>query len=198
MPVDQLPGRFLDNGRRLAGYADRILVVCPRCTARAEVLPAAGLPELRYYSELLYRPRRLVCARCGAHRDWTAQRRGAAVVAVTLGGPDEPFFGLPLWLQVPCRGRVLWAYDDRHLDVLADYVAAGLRQRPDWPSMSMLDRLPAWMKTAGNRADVLRAVGRLRTLLDLDGPGDGPATAGGRRRSAAAGGGQSRASRPTG
>jgi hypothetical protein len=63
---------------------------------------------------------------------------------------------------VACRGEVLWAYNERHLDTLAAYMAAGIRERAAWPMMGMLDRLPAWIKAAGHREDVLKAIGRLR------------------------------------
>ena len=155
--------RYLDRGRPLAMFSDLIHVVCPGCGERAVVVPRPGLPSLKYYSELRFRPRRLACAACGLTRDWTARRRANALVGVWLSGPDEPFFGLPLWLQAPCRGEVLWAYNERHLDMLEAYVTAGLRERTPWPSsQGMLDRLPAWIKASGNRADVLRAIRRLR------------------------------------
>src|SRR6266508_5342224 len=65
-------GRFLDRGRPLAMYSDLIHVVCPGCGGRAVVVSRPGLPELRYYSELQFRPRRLVCPACGTSRDWAA------------------------------------------------------------------------------------------------------------------------------
>jgi hypothetical protein len=52
---------------------------------------------------------------------------------------------------------------------------ADLRERTG-PSMSMLDRLPAWMKKAGHRSDVLRAIDRLRDLLDRSAPKQRSAT----------------------
>ncbi|WP_412538714.1 hypothetical protein R8Z50_23020 [Longispora sp. K20-0274] len=159
--------RFVDQGRPLTMYSDLIYVACPNCGARAQITPRPGLPELRYYSELLYRPRRLTCTACAATRSWSAKQRNNALVGVKLGGPSDPFFDLPLWLQTPCRGEVLWAYNERHLDILENYVAADLRERTDYRSNgAMLSRLPAWMKAAGHRADVLRAIRRLRIQLE--------------------------------
>jgi hypothetical protein len=90
---------------------------------------------------------------------------------------QDPFFGLPLWLQTPCCGNVLWAYNGRQLDLLAEYVGADLRERVSRSpgegafrrfegveAFTMLERLPAWIKSAGHRAEVLKAVARLRTL----------------------------------
>jgi hypothetical protein len=45
------------------------------------------------------------------------------------GEAIDPVFGLPLWLQVRCRGGILWAYNGRHLNELQAYVAATLRVR---------------------------------------------------------------------
>ncbi|WP_241779738.1 hypothetical protein [Streptomyces natalensis] len=119
-----------------------------------------------------YRPRGLLCELCGTTRDWTAERRGNALVAATLGGSNDPFFELPLWLQAPCCNKLLWAYNGGHIDVLEAYIAARLRERVGFPTMSMLDRLPAWMKKAGNRTAILRALQRLRHQLELSAPND--------------------------
>jgi hypothetical protein len=84
------------------------------------------------------------------------------------GGPVDPFFGLPLWLQAGCcGGRTLWAFNRRHLDLLEAYVGAKLRERCASPgSSSMLARLPAWVKSAKHRDEVLRTISRLRSSLD--------------------------------
>jgi hypothetical protein len=115
-----------------------------------------------------------VCRQCGANRDWTARQSGGALVGVALGGPNDPFFGRPLWLQTPCRGHLLWAYNARHLDVLHTYVAADTRERTG-PPMGMLDRLPAWIKKANHRAEVLRAIDHLRDQLHRPRARDRPA-----------------------
>jgi hypothetical protein len=169
--------RFRDHDRPLAAYSDLIYVVCPGCTSRAVIVPRPGLPELRYYSELQFRPRRLTCSSCGIARDWTAQQRNNALVGVAIGGPDDPFFRLPLWLQTPCCGELLWAYNERHLDALETYIAAQLRERSTYPTMGMFAKLPAWMKTGRHRPQLLRAINHLRTQLEKAVPGDRSAAA---------------------
>ncbi|WP_407549240.1 hypothetical protein QOM21_09090 [Streptomyces sp. Pv4-95] len=166
--------RHLDSRHRLSAYSDLIHVLCPGCGGRAVVVPRPDLPELRYWTEMHFRPRRLVCQLCGTTKEWTAERKGNALIAATLGGPDDPFFEQPLWLQTPCCNELLWAYNGRHVDVLEAYVAARLRERAGYPAMSMLDRLPAWMKSARNRTEVLRGLQRLRSRLELSAPNDRP------------------------
>ena len=169
--------RFLDRDRPLAAYADLIHVACSSCGGQAAVVPRPGLPALRYYSEMQFRPRRLVCPRCGTNRDWTARQTrpgGGALIGVALGGPQDPFFGRPLWLQTPCCGHLLWAYNASHLNVLHSYVAADLRERTG-PATGLLARLPAWIKKANHRAEVLRSIDRLRDQLDRPTARDRPA-----------------------
>ncbi len=38
-------------------------------------------------------------------------------------------FGLPLWLQTPCAGHTLWAFNARHLEYLKDFLQAEVRER---------------------------------------------------------------------
>ena len=48
---------------------------------------------------------------------------------VAVGGPVDWYFHLPLWLQAPCCGETLWAYNAAHLDFLFEnYVRATLRE----------------------------------------------------------------------
>jgi hypothetical protein len=77
----------------------------------------------------------------------------------------DPCSGLPLWLAVPFRGRVLWAVNADHLTFMENYVAAHLRETP--PGNSRLaSRIPAWIKSAKNRDDILRSFARLRARLN--------------------------------
>jgi hypothetical protein len=63
----------------------------------------------------------------------------------------------------------LWAYNLQHLDLIRRFVAADLRERAPWydhgRKMTLVARLPAWMKSAKNRDEVLRAVDRLRATV---------------------------------
>lgn len=175
--MDSAPGtepvRHHDTGAWLARFADRLLVVCPTCGGRAVVVPRPGLPTRRYFTELLFQPRRLACGGCGAVADWEPEVRGAGLVGAVLGGSEDPFFRRPLWLQARCAGHILWAYNVRHVSELSAYVGAQLRERAGaQPMMSMVVRLPSWMKRSDNRTDVLAGLERLRKLADRSAPSD--------------------------
>ncbi|GAA2627455.1 hypothetical protein GCM10010425_26180 [Streptomyces spororaveus] len=147
-------------------------MVCPRCGGRALVVPRPDLAPPKYFSALLFQPRRLVCAGCGAVAAWTTEERGAGLVGAVPGGTEDPFFRRPLWLQTRCAGRILWAYDEEHVDALAAYVGARLRHRHTSPTMAMFARLPAWMKSADRREEVLAGLAALRTLAGRSAPAD--------------------------
>ncbi|MEU9182876.1 hypothetical protein AB0C90_40080 [Streptomyces sp. NPDC048550] len=171
-PAHPEPIRHHDHGTWLVRFTGRVLVVCPRCGGRALVVPRPDLAAPRYFSDLLFRPRRLTCAGCGAVADWTAEQRGAALVGAVPGGTEDPFFRQPLWLQTRCAGRILWAYDEEHVDALAAYVGARLRERHASPTRGMFARLPAWMKSASRRDEVLAGLATLRALADRSAPAD--------------------------
>ncbi|MEU0007700.1 hypothetical protein ABZ079_26310 [Streptomyces sp. NPDC006314] len=166
------PSRHHDPGRLLAEFAGRVLVVCPRCGGRAHIAPRPGLPAPAS-SELLFQPRRLVCGACGAVAGWTADMRGGGLVAAQPGGTEDPFLGRPLWLQTRCAGRILWAYNEEHIEALAAYAGAALRERSGArPTRAMSARLPRWMKESGHRAEVLAGLERLRALSRRSAPAD--------------------------
>ncbi|MFI0451253.1 hypothetical protein [Actinomadura sp. 6N118] len=115
--------------------------------------------------------RRLRCPSCGLFRD-------GYPASTLIGASVDPYFRLPLWLRADSCGQVLWAYNMRHLDLLEAYVAARLRERGS-DTNSMLTKLPAWLKSAKHRQEVLRVIGRLRASVPAvaqheDGVGSGP------------------------
>ncbi|MFE6104732.1 hypothetical protein ACFVQ4_32940 [Streptomyces laurentii] len=55
-----------------------------------------------------------------------------------LGGTDDPFFRRPLWLQTCCVGRILRAYDEKHIVEPGAYVNAALRQQAASPTIAMV------------------------------------------------------------
>lgn len=161
--------RFQDQRERKYGYAflDEVLVRCPRCGGCATVTPGPGIPADENAAGSKSRPlhRRLRCTGCGFFKDLPV---GSAVV----GSPIDPYFQRPVWLQASCCGNVLWAYNVRHLDLLEAYVQARLRERgevaPGAP-MSLVERLPTWLKSAKNRTEILRTIKRLRATLPSTG-----------------------------
>lgn len=148
-------------------WLDPVLVVCPRCAARAIVRGDRSRA-------------RLVCSGCGLARRWDGERLhvlvdGAPVVLVrgerAWVDPDtgrgvrvfaEPQgtdarFGTPVWLRAECcGGQLLWANN-----------AARLREHAPGPA-PLSAKLPAWMKSAKNREEVLKHLQRLRRRLDTD------------------------------
>lgn len=155
-------GRFADPRVSLYVLAESaVQVVCPACQGRAEVAPwLDGQPRGPYSIRW---PRRLVCRACGHVRNWPGDTKHTISC---WGGPVDPYFRQPLWLRADCCGsQTLWAFNERHLDILERYVNARLRERGEHPGMTMLARLPAWLKSAKHRTEILRVIGRLRASL---------------------------------
>lgn len=152
--------RANDERKRIWDFASDMLLVCPRCEA-----PAWSRAERR--SPCLadpFAPRRLTCTQCARTQEW----RGNSTAAVTgLAPVRDGHFHLPLFLQVPCLGDTVWACNPPHLDELAAWIAAPLRQRcrdpiHGWSNDSYFSRLPTWMKLAKHRQAVLAAIGKLQ------------------------------------
>jgi hypothetical protein len=152
--------RFRDAGQYLAQYADRFLVRCPRCAGCAVVTP---LP--REERQVPARAR-VVCGACGYSKDGPQATTGRADLV-------DWYFHLPLWLQTPCCGDMLWALNEAHLAFLEDYVRAVLREdtpRDQLPANairngSIASRLPGWIKSARNRDEILRAIDKLKKTM---------------------------------
>lgn len=145
--------------------ADEVLVRCPRCDACARVVRRPGVESSSAgQSEC----RRVVCTGCGFVLD---EPPGVRVLRSPerSGVVHDPFFRYPLWLQADCCGHVLWAYNRQHLEYLRSFVSARVRERPaEVPEsesarrMTLVAKLPAWLKAAKNRDQVLHAIDRLR------------------------------------
>jgi hypothetical protein len=154
--------RFRDRQWTVHDFASEFLVRCPRCDAGARVVPFTAGEETG-------RSWRVVCAACGYVRDndprcshWDSGRGDGPV--------RDPYFDLPLLLQVDCcGGKLLWANNLEHLAFLEAFVAARLRERSDavragdgYRRMSMIAKLPAWLKSRKHRKEILTRIARLR------------------------------------
>lgn len=148
--------RFSENGEMIYDFGDEFLVICPKCGGKAKIVSApVGSEKL---NAKLFAPRSLICINC-IHRDkWQGGE-------IAVGGSFDWYFRLPLWLQISCCGKTLWAYNEKHLDFLENYVKAKLRERMPNTNKSLASRLPQWIKSAKNRDGILKAIGKLRTKL---------------------------------
>jgi hypothetical protein len=134
--------RYRDPGTTLRPLAGEVLAVCPACAGCVRVTPLRG-----------------TCTACS----WTRDATGDTTV---WGDVVDPYLMLPLWLTTPVAGHILWALNAAHLDLVEAYVAAGLRERGlDHPGSSLLATLPAWLKSAKHRDEVLVGAARLRARL---------------------------------
>lgn len=156
------PVRFHDPRRTAYDFAGSKLVRCPRCdrVAHSERRPGRTADARgRTYPE-----RRLVCRSCGLSRIDTGPHCGTRRPGQRCCPPAPA-----LWLRAETRHGELWAYNLAHLDLIRRFVAADLRERAPWydtgQKMTLVARLPAWIKSAKNRAEILRAIDRLRTSV---------------------------------
>jgi hypothetical protein len=151
--------RFRDDGSGLGTWIQGpILVRCPRCDRRAEGHLVDPDPVLRGLGVW-----RLTCVPCGL-----------IVEPQDFGSDDRGNWGgLKLWLSAPFRGEVLWAYNASHLAFLRAYVSATQRERAPghqtagdrWETMTMVEKLPRWIKAADNRDPLLALIGKLERTL---------------------------------
>jgi len=157
--------RFLDRGTRIYDFYDEFLVVCPKCGRMAKVsidgTEFAKLPQKKRqkFRNNFFAPRRLVCANCAHFELWKGTQ-------ITVGSNVDWYFRLPLWLEIKCGGERLWAYNEKYLELLENYVAAKLRERTTKGRSSFLSKLPKWIKSSKNRDEILRAIEKLRGKLN--------------------------------
>lgn len=94
----------------------------------------------------------LTCQECGATR-----KESGFSLYPRHNSPQTQWYGLMLWLQAPVGRETLWAHTHVELGHIKTYVAAPIRN--DAAYASYFDRaLPAWVKSAGNRPKVLKAI----------------------------------------
>lgn len=170
-----MPTRFLDDGRTIYDFGETFLVQCPRCDRRAivAILNMSSMRESAPYPPMddLTAPRHLVCTHCGHTRDWPHHEHPEVPtmqsvfrqtgMLIGIGEPYDWYFRLPLWLQTPCCGHILWAYNADHLGFLFRFVTADLREGNPHRNQSLASRVPGWMKDSKNRAQVTHRLQRL-------------------------------------
>lgn len=135
-------------------FIDRLLVDCPACGGKAVVTPTAP-PAPGMSADTA--ARRLVCHDCAYTRDQEQ---------TPMGRFTRPSMGQTLRLRAVTRHGELVAWNEDHLDYLEHYLAGRLRSETHEDggirNRSIISRLPAWVKSAKNRDEVLKAIAKLR------------------------------------
>ena len=154
---------------------DPVQVVCPRCGDRGRVYP------LRFARNVYETGGLYLCDSC------ELAITGFDPVATFLQDDDraplDAVFRLPLWMQTPCCGHLLWAFNLRHLQLLIEAVGQPLAEgvpgsgvsavaefgRAACQTMELmrLTGLPAWVRAAEHRAAVIVSLNRLKALGSL-------------------------------
>jgi hypothetical protein len=169
MRGDAAAGRFVNDYTCLQHFNSAVLLSCPRCRQCAELVPSTSKPRKATRPII----RQALCRHCGYCSQFESATFDHACVAT------DWHRRLPLWLQVPCCGRVLWAFNEDHLSFLRQFIQARLRERardPRHSNHSMTSRLPQWMQAAKHRDEVLRGLDRLTELLPVRQPKSGHAS----------------------
>ena len=73
------------------------------------------------------------------------------------------------YLETQVAGETLWVLNLAHLEALEDWLGAKVRERGPQAGLTMMARLPRWMKASTNRTKVLRGLAQLRELAEKSG-----------------------------
>jgi hypothetical protein len=111
-------------------------------------------------SSNLLQAKSVICPNCHQKTDIDLQWN----ICHNPNAPVDPTFGCKLWLQIPCCGSILWAYNERHLSDLKSYIESSLRNGRNRGKWGMITRLPRWMIIAKNRGAVLKCIEKLEKL----------------------------------
>jgi ribosomal protein S27E len=161
-----VPRRLKQGDATIEAFGDEFLVVCPRCTRRATVHNRGGTVQAQVV---------VTCMYCGYNQLWEPGKLGVLLAGnqqhykpgqISIGDAVDWYFHLPLWLQISCCGEKLWAYNQKHLAFIEDYVQATLRERHPtehgWSNRSLRSRFPSWMQAAKNREAILQCIEKLK------------------------------------
>ena len=106
----------------------------------------------------------VACPYCGESMPGKVHKTAEATCYLKeIKNACEPFFNLSLWYAASFDGKPIWALNREHLAYLIRYLSADLREKPAGYRMmqTQADHLPTFMKTAKNRAKLVK---RLKAL----------------------------------
>jgi hypothetical protein len=139
--------RFQDENMILSNFYNEVLVVCPGCAKKA-------IASVNYETKTA----RLFCLDCGYNKESTT----VLIKNGTLETAANFYFKAELWLTIPFKKELFWAYNYKHLDYLEKYISATLREHKDRSHFTLLEKLPRFYHEAKNRDGLLKIIAKLK------------------------------------
>lgn len=157
-----------DKNLLIIDLIDEILVKCPKCERCVKVTIAPNAKGL--YFDKISKSRRITCSHCGYFKEIHPKNRWDNTIRFEnlhsdMNNITDWYFNLPLYLQIPCCGRMLWSYNLEHLLYIEAYVKSELREGGSY-YLSIISRLPKWIKLSKNKNEILKCIERLKKSLN--------------------------------
>lgn len=153
-----------------ARRAQRLTLIkySPHCERRqcGASIPSEGVPATRRPKQDDTLFAKVRCPTCGHIGRYPAR---PGVDKRHLGDRNSWPRRFPMYLHRSIGGYTLWVYNLEHLKLLEDWLSADLRERGPVAGLTMMARLPLWMKTAANRPRVVRALAEMREQAAREG-----------------------------
>lgn len=146
--MSQNDNRFQDQNLQLSNFQQEVWVVCSQCAQKA-------IAKVDYETKTA----RLFCANCGYNKEKTTTISGQYGNIIL---PAHNYFDADLWLQMPFKTAIFWAYNQAHLVYLEHYITAKLREHKDRTHFTLLEKLPKFYHEAKNREGLLKIIGKLK------------------------------------
>ncbi len=131
-------------------YRLEIQLNCPQCGKRIEF----AIDKVTEKKEKM----RVSCPHCGFTHAYKPKYTGYDDLSQNVEWGKERIFQADLWLKKPYKNHLFWANNYQHLDYLKRYIQATIRERNDYPRMSMIARLPPFIKAKKNRESLLQLI----------------------------------------
>ncbi|MBK6611966.1 MAG: hypothetical protein IPI59_15110 [Sphingobacteriales bacterium] len=192
-----MQARFADLGLELLDFQHSFVVHCQKCNGRAVIdsgkkLCCTNCFYTQSQPKWLGRYKLFVCRKCAncnhiLHHTIESEQKWplipvtcpnckhhqlyeatASQIAYAKGLKLDPYYGLPLWYQAGFKNELFWAYNEAHLNYIAQYITAKVRERGIEPrnsirkNSSLISRLPEFIKKSGNRASLLKLIEKLQ------------------------------------
>ncbi len=147
------PNCFHSEIGRKESFTIELNCHCSNCAAEIKV----DIPSVNEKKDVIA----IKCSSCGKTENYKPRNISQQWKYKNTGEPSDTYFGLPLWLSENFRGNNFWAFNYDHLEYLKQYISAELREKNGRPFMTMVEKLPEWMKSGKNREKLVKLITEL-------------------------------------